>query len=188
MWSSRDVAYVVIFAVLSVVNLALVVQNFALLIAIPGIAYMVDILGAIFGSVAFLLYRGKRWRIFMQGILVALLTLPLYLGPGFTPGNIIQRMPTIIKTLLVDLIFISLYASFERRKKLYYLNILQLIFFFSVGPFIDMLFYSLYVPFEFLWPTYYFVLLMLPLIIALTVIGGSIGYKIYERVDKITAI
>ncbi len=59
-------------------------------------------------------------------------------------------------------------------------------FFFSVGPFIDMLFYSLFVPIEVLWLTYYLVVLMLPLIIILSIIGGSIGYKIYKRVEKIT--
>ena len=186
MWSSRDVAYVVVFAVLSTINLATVVQFSAYLILIPGIAYAVDIFGAIFAGVAFLLYRGKRWRILMQGILIALLTLPIYLGPGDAPGNILARIPIMIKALLVDLIFISLYGSFERRNKLYYLTILQVIFFFSVGPFIDMLYLSLFAPFEVLWLTYYFIVLMLPIIIVVSVIGGSIGYKIYRRVEKIT--
>jgi uncharacterized membrane protein len=65
------------------------------------------------------------------------------------------------------------------------LTILQLLFFFAVGPFICMLFFSLFIPVEVLWLTYYSVLLMLPLIIVLTVIGGYTGYKIYERVEKI---
>lgn len=188
MWSSRDIAYVVMFAALSVVNLATIIQFFSqFFIVIPGIGYAVDVLGPIFGGVAFLLYRGKRWRILVQGILIALLTLPLYLGP-VPPGDIIFRIPIIIKALLVDLIFNSFYASFERKNKLYHLTILQLLFFFSVGPFIDMLFSSLFIPFELLWLTYYYVILMLPLIIVLTIIGGSIGYKIYKRLEKITYI
>jgi hypothetical protein len=49
-----------------------------------------------------------------------------------------------------------------------------------------MLFYSLFVPFEILWLTYYFVVLMLPIIIVISIIGGSIGYIIYKRVEKLT--
>ena len=79
----------------------------------------------------------------------------------------------------------SFYGNFKRRNKLLLLTILQLLFFFTVGPFIHMLFFSLFIPVEVLWLIYYSVLLMFPLIIVLTVIGGYTGYKIYERVEKI---
>jgi hypothetical protein len=186
MWSSKDIAYVVLFSVLSVVNLATVVQFFAVFVPLPGVAYYVDIVGAILGGVNFLLFEGRRWRIFAKGILIALLTLPLYLGPGAAPFNIVSRIPIIIKMLLVDIIFNSLYGPFKRRNKLHWLAILPVSFFFIVSPFIDLLFASIFVPFELLWLTYSFVAMMLPLIVGLSITGGYIGYRIYKRVEKIT--
>jgi hypothetical protein len=184
MWSSRDVVYVILFSALSVVNLATVIQFLAIVIPVPGIGYGVDIVGAILGGVAFLLYRGRRWRLLAQGTLIALLTMPFTIG-GLAAGNIIVRIPIILRALILDVVFMSFYGSFKRRNKLLWLTILQLLFFFAVGPFICMLFFSLFIPVEVLWLTYYSVLLMLPLIIVLTVIGGYTGYKIYERVEKI---
>jgi len=186
MWSSKDIAYVVLFSVLSVVNLATVIQFFAVFLPLPGVAYFVDIVGAILGGINFLLFEGRRWRIFAKGILIALLTLPFYFGPGAPPFNIITRIPIIIKMLLVDVIFNSLYGTFKKRNKLHWLSILPVTFFFTVGPFIDMFFFSLFVPFELLWLTYSFVAMMLPLIVGLSIAGGYIGYGIYKRVEKIT--
>jgi hypothetical protein len=183
-WSSRDVTYIVLFSALSVVNLATVIQFFSIVVPVPGIGYGVDIIGAILGGVAFLLYRERRWRLLAQGTLIALLTMPFTIG-GLAAGNIIVRIPIILRMLILDVVFMSFYGSFKRRNKLLWLTILQLLFFFTVGPFIGMLFFSLFIPFELLWPIYFSVLLMLPLIIVLTVIGGYTGYKIYERVEKI---
>ena len=184
MWSSRDVVYVILFSALSVVNLATVIQFFSIVVPVPGIGYGVDIIGAILGGVAFLLYRGRRWRLLAQGTLIALLTMPFTIG-GLAAGNIIARIPIILRALILDVVFMSFYGNFKRRNKLLLLTILQLLFFFTVGPFIHMLFFSLFIPVEVLRLTYYSVLLMLPLIIVLTVIGGYTGYKIYERVEKI---
>ena len=184
--SSREIAYLVLISALTIVNFAMVLQFFALFIALPGIAYFVDIIGSILIGLSFLLYRGRRWRMFAQGVLVALLSLPVYLGPGMAPFNFVARISIIIKLLIVDVIFNSLYGRFERKNRLYWLTILLVVFFFTTGPVIDMLYFSLFVPFEVLSVVYSFVFLMLPLIIVLAIVGGSIGYRIYRRVEKLT--
>ena len=187
MWPSRDIAYLVLISVLTIVDFALVLQFFALFIALPGIAYFVDIFGSILTGLSFLLYRGRRWRMFAQGVLLALLSLPVYLGPGYGPFDFVVRISIIIKLFIVDVIFNSLYGRFERRNKLYWLTILLVVYFFTTGPAIDMLYFSLFVPLEVLWVVpYSFVFLMLPLIIVLAIVGGSIGYRIYRRVEKLT--
>ncbi|MFC1486380.1 hypothetical protein ACFLRN_01655 [Thermoproteota archaeon] len=186
MWPSRDIAYLVLISVLTIVDFALVLQFFALFIALPGIAYFVDIFGSILTGLSFLLYRGRRWRMFAQGVLLALLSLPVYLGPGYGPFDFVVRISIIIKLFIVDVIFNSLYGRFERRNKLYWLTILLVVYFFTTGPAIDMLYFSLLgAPFEVLWVVYSFVFLMLPLIIFVAIVGGSIGYRIYRRVEKI---
>lgn len=186
MWPSRDIAYLVLISSLTIVNFVTVLQFFALYIALPGISYFVDVIGSILVGLSFLLYRGRRWRMFAQGVLIALLSLPIYLGAGMAPFNFVARISIIIKLFIVDVVFNSLYGRFERKNQLYWLTILLVLFFFTTGPVIDMLYFSLFVPFELLWAVYSFVFLMLPLIIFLAIVGGSVGYRIYRRVEKLT--
>ena len=183
MWSSRDVALIITFAVLTFINFAVVLQTFTLLTGITGIGYGVDLFGAIIATVGFLLFKGKRWRISVLGLLIYFLSLPLYLGGGSI--NVITRIPIILKNFIIDVVFNSFYEYFEKRDKLIWLAIGQSVYFFMTSPFISILFFSLFVPFGTLAPLLNLVILMLPLILGVSLAGGYIGYEIYKRLEKI---
>ena len=183
MWNSRDIALIITFAVLSFINFAVVLQTFSLLTGIPGIAYGVDLIGAIIATVGFLLFEGRRWRISVLGLLIYFLSLYLYFGVNSL--NVITRIPIFLKMFLIDIVFNSFYGHFEKRNKLVRLAIGQSVCFFMISPFISILFFSLFVPFETLAPLLNVVIFMLPLILAVSLAGGYIGYKIYKRLEKL---
>jgi len=183
MWSSRDVALVIMFAVLSFTNFAIVLQTFSSLTGISGIVYGVDIVGATLGTVGFLMFEGRRWRRTVLGLLIFFLSLSLNLGGG--AFNVITRIPIILKMFIGDVVFNSFYGNFKRRDKLIWLAIIQSVSFFILSPFFDIMFFSFFVPFKTLTPLLNLVIIMQPLIIGLSITGGYIGYKIYKRVDKL---
>jgi hypothetical protein len=182
MWSSRDVALIITFAVLGFINFAAVLQTFSLLTGIPGIVYGVDIIGATLSTVGFLLFEGRRWRRTVMGFLMFSIALPLNIGSSY---DVITRIPIILKMFISDVVFNSFYGYFERQGKLPWLAVFQSVTFFTTSPFFDILFFSFFVPFETLTPLLNLVFIMLPLIIGLSVTGGYFGYKIYRRVDKL---
>ena len=184
MWSSRDITLIIVFAVLSFINFAVVLQTFSLLTGIPGIVYGVDIIGATLGTVGFLMFEGRRWRRTVLGFLIFLLSLSLNLGGG--SFNVITRIPIILKMFIGDVVFNSFYGYFERRDKLSWLAVFQSVTFFATSPFFDIMFFSLFVSFEVLAPLFNLVILMLPLILVLSITGGYIGYRIYRRVETLT--
>ena len=94
MWSSRDVTLVIMFAVLSFINFAVVLQTFTLLTGIPGIGYGVDLIGAILATIGFLMFQGRRWRITVMGVLLYFLSLTLSFGG--TSFSFITRIPIIL--------------------------------------------------------------------------------------------
>jgi hypothetical protein len=173
-------------AVLTFINFAVVLQTFTLLTGIQGIGYGVDLIGAIIATVGFLLFRGKRWRISLLGLLIYFLSLSLIFGGG--SFNVITRIPIILKMFIIDVVFNSFYGYFENRNKLIWLAIGQSVYFFMSSSFISILFFSLFVPFETLIPLLNLVILMLPLILGVSLTGGYIGYKIYKRLEKIPYI
>ena len=183
MWSSRDVTLVIMFAALSFINFAAVLQLFASFTGIPGIVYGVDIIGAILATVGFLMFQGRRWRITVMGVLLYFLS--LILSFGGTSFIFMTRIPIILKLFMVDLLFNTFYGILKKKDKLTWLAIIQSVFFFTISPFFDIVFYSLFVPFETLTPLLYLVTIMLPLIIGLSITGGYIGYKIYKRLEKL---
>jgi len=183
MWSSRDIALITMFAVLSFINFAVVLQTFTLLTGIQGIGYGVDIIGAILATVGFLMFQGRRWRIAVGGILLYFLSLPLDFGGG--SFNVIIRITIILKMFIKDIVINSFYGYFERRNKMIWLAIGQSVYFSMISPFFDILFFSLFVPFEILAPLLILVIFMLPLILGVSLTGGYIGYKIYKRLEKL---
>lgn len=182
MWSSRDIALIIMFAVLSFINFAVVLQTFTLLTGIRGIGYGVDIIGAILATVGFLMFQGRRWRITVGGILIYFLSLPIDFGEGSV--IVIIRIPIILKMFIKDIVFNSFYGYFKRRNKLPWLAVFQTVSSKTISPFFDIMFFSLFVPFETLTPFLYLVVIMLPLIIGLNIAGGYIGHKIYKRIEK----
>ena len=84
-----------------------------LISGIPGINYVFTIVYSIFQTVSWLMYEGRRWRIFGQGLLLALLAL-LFIPPW----TLSVAMATILYMFIVDLIFNSVYGFFKRKNML----------------------------------------------------------------------
>jgi hypothetical protein len=188
LWRSKDVAFIVFFSVLTFINFSTLVQFLVAAIPIPGIIYCIDIGGAIIFGVSFLMYEGRRWRVLAQGLLI--LAFGFYSSYG---GNaafyLITLFPWVLRLLIADVVFNSLYGRFKERGKLLWLSIMAVTFFFGVGPFLAVLFFWLfpvYFPASVLTPILITITLALPVIIALSLTGGYLGFKIYKRVEKLS--
>ena len=76
MKNSRDISLIIVFAVLIVV-FRLLIGRIVGMISIPpfgtSTVYLLSIFYSIIHSLAFLMYKGKRWRLFSQGIISTLL-------------------------------------------------------------------------------------------------------------------
>jgi hypothetical protein len=187
LWRSKDVAFIVFFSVLSFINFSTLVQFLVAAIPIPGIIYCIDVGGAIIFGVSFLMYEGRRWRVLAQGLLI--LVFGFYSSyNGNAALYLITLFPWVLRLLIADSVFNSLYGRFKARNRLLWLSILAVLFFFGVGPFLAVLFFWLfpvYFPASILTPIMITVTLALPVIIALSVTGGYLGFKIYKRVEKL---
>ena len=183
MWSSRDIALVISISAMSFVYAAFVSQLGNLITGIMGFNYLFTIGHAILISVAILLYEGRRWRFLFQSVVVALLFVPTY--QAGTPFDVLARIPIIINTFLGDLVFNSVYSFFRKRNQLKWWAILTVTTFWICSPFLFMLNLYLFYPPEGFITFTNTVLLMLPVIIIESIIGGYLGYNIYERVKNI---
>ena len=179
MWSTKDIAVVIIISVVSFVYSALVSQLPTLLTGILGLNYFFIFGHAIFISFALLLYEGRRWRFFLQNILVMSLTLPTFqTGPPF---DILARMPIIASSFFIDLVFNSIYAKFQKSNRALWWSIIStVVFLLQNGLFIglNMLFFY---PSELLSSFVSIYLVLLPIIVAEAVFGSIVGYKLWKR-------
>ncbi len=181
--NSRDLTLVIMFAVLSFVFMALIGQVPRLITGVRGIGYAFTIIYTIANTVVYLMYEGRRWRIFAQGTLYGLLSLSLV-----QYNQIPTALATIVTSFLIDLIFNSYYRFFQSKKKLVWWSILGQVCFWTMHPFWILLFSSsLFFPLEVVLTGWFFPIMsvMLPLMIVEAVAGGFIGYKIYRRVENL---
>ena len=180
---SRDIALIIMFAVLNLVLFAMIGQLPELFTGIPAIGYVFIIFYAITGSVAMLMYQGRRWRLFTQGLLFS--SIAFILARIWTPTAAIV---TILTSLIIDVVFNSYYEFFKRKNKLHWWVILSQIYSWTTQPIWTMLFVALFIaPFEVVLRNWFIplILVMLPAIIIQAIAGGYIGYKIYRRVEKL---
>ena len=183
MKKSRDIALIIMFAVLNVVLMVLIGQVPELTTGIPAIGYAFNIFYAITGSIALLMYEGRRWRIFTQSLLFN--SLAIFLVRIYTP---IAAVVSILASFIMDVVFNSFYESFRRRNKLLWWGILSQVYSHTTQPIWTLLFVSLLLaPFEAVLRTWFFpvICVVLPVIIIEAIAGGYIGYKTYLRVSKI---
>ena len=183
MWSSRELALVIVLAILGVLYGVFVLQLGRLLTSIPGLNYLLSVGVAIWISLSFLLFNGKRWRLLATVTIFVLLTIPTYVMG--TPYDLVARMPVILIILLIDIIFNSVYA--KSRKK----GILRLIIILSIVNLIgDMAFRVMIYPFvyssNFVTFFYGISLYLLPVVIVEAIIGGYVGYKIFQRIKNLS--
>ena len=180
---TRDLALIIVFAVINLVFIVVIGQLAGLITGIPGINYIFSIFYSIIASIAWLMYEGRRWRILAQGLLFN--SLAFLLVPGRSSPIVIGA---ILNVLVVDLVFNSLYGSFERKNKLVWWIILTQIFFWATAPLWDVLFLSLFMyGLETVLRVWFIPVMsiMLPVMIIEAIAGSYIGYKIYRRVEKL---
>jgi len=182
-WSSRDVALVIITAVISFVYAVFVGQMGTILTGISGVNYIFTIGMALTVSLTFLLFEGRRWRFFFHNTLFLLITFPTFLtGP---PYSLLHRIPTFLCGIQADIILNSFYPRFKRRNQLVLWSIIVGVEFFLINPFLQIILFPLFVSPEIVMVFVDVALLLLPVIIAESVFGGYLAYKVYERVKKI---
>lgn len=180
MKNSRDVALIIMFAALSFVFNASIGQLPSLITGNPGMGYIFTIVYSIIQSVAYLMYEGRRWRIFAQALLLNLIYL-LFI-PTWTPP---VAMATITNMLIVDIIFNSLYGSWKSNNRLFMWILTLQLFSWTTHTFINLPFLALFISMETVLEVVLpFMFVMLPIIIIEAIAGSYIGYKIYRRVEK----
>jgi len=183
MWSSKDLAFVVIFSVLNFVYTALIGQIAWLLSGIPGTNLLLIIGGVIINSFALLYFQGRRWRFMVYQTIFAILVIPTFLLG--VPFDIIARVPIVIVGVLSDIIFNSFYELSKKHDKLIWWAIINQVVFFLMTPFTAILFFSTIYIQPYISGFINIVMLLLPVVIAESIIGAIIGYRIYQRVKTI---
>ena len=183
MLSSRDLATIITFAVLNFVFGFMIGQVPRLITGIPGIGYAFTVVYSITITVSFLMYEGRRWRMFAQGLLFTLLSLTT--AQSELLAGVISST---ISVFALDLVFNSVYFSFKKRGKLVRWAIFGQVFYWTLSPFVILLTLSLFYPLEGVIATWFVPVMsiMLPVVITEAFVGGYVGYQIYRRVEKIT--
>jgi hypothetical protein len=181
--SSRDLSIIITFAVLNFVFGFMIGQVPRLITGIPGIGYAFTVIYSITITVSFLMYEGRRWRMFAQGFLFTLLSL------STAHSDVLPlAISSILCVFALDLIFNSVYVSFKKRSQLVRWAIFSQVFYWTLSPFVILLSLSLFYPLEGVIATWFIPVMsiMLPVMIIEAFVGGYIGYQIYRRVEKIS--
>jgi hypothetical protein len=181
-WSSKDLALIIILASTSFVYSILLVQLPNLITGIVGLNYFFIFGHGIIISLSFLIYNGKRWRFALQSTLLSLLLIPTF-AMG-TPFDVLARMPMLLAGLLEDLIFNSFHQVFKTNNKLMWWGIFVALFGVSLNLALTFLNMHLFYSPEALSSFVSVVTLLSPVIILESAIGGYIGYKVFERVTQ----
>jgi hypothetical protein len=171
------------FAVLNFVFGFLIGQVPRLITGIPGIGYAFTVVYSITITVSFLMYEGRRWRMFAQGLLFTLLSL------STAHSDILAAViSSTISVFALDLVFNSAYGSFKKRDKLASWSIFGQVFYWTLSPFVILLTLSLFYPLQGVIATWFIPVMsiMLPVMIIEAIAGGYMGYQIYRRVEKIS--
>lgn len=180
MWSSRDVALVIITAVLVFVLTVLIFQLATMITGVQGTSFIFTFAFATFISLTFLLFEGRRWRFFCHNALYALLSLPT--STGGIPYDIFPRLVIILAGFPMDLILNSFYNYFESRNRLIWWSILAGLVPFLIIPSMQILIFPIYFSANYVTAYTNTVMLMSPFLIGGGIIGGYLGYKLYIRV------
>jgi hypothetical protein len=181
MWSSRDVTLVIILAVVTLIYSVLVFQIGFLLTGIPGANYFFVIGQAIVSSLTLLLFEGRRWRLVVVVTLFGFLSLPTY-SMG-APFNVLPRIPLFFGALQADIIFNTFYSRFKKTNQLALLAIIYSVENFIIDGIFRMAMYPFFYSADYVSLFVNAFFLMLPVIIIESLLGGFIGYTIYQRIQ-----
>ena len=120
MWSSRDIALVIVTSVVVFIFSLTVFQLPRLLTGIVGLNYVTTVGMAFLISLTFLLFEGRRWRFLAHNTLVVILSFPTSLIG--VPFDIFPRLVSILAGLPADLILNSFYQNFSNSNKLVWIK------------------------------------------------------------------
>lgn len=182
LWNSKDIALIITLAVTGFVYTALVFQIGFLFSGIPGSNYLFVIGQAIWNSIAFLLFEGKRWRLLFTITLFGLLTMPT--SAMGTPFNILPRIPLILNALQLDIIMNTVYPFFKRKNKLMWAAIVFSLENFIIDGILRLATYPVFYSPEYASTFVGIFLMMLPVIIIESAAGGYLGFKIYDIISN----
>ena len=118
-----------------------------------------------------------------MGVLYGLLTMPTF-AMG-TPFNILPRIPLVFTALQTDILYCSVFLFFKNRKKMSWLASLVTLEHVLVDLFLRMFMYPFFYSPEYAATFTGIMLIMMPIIIIECLVGGFIGYKIYERIKRV---
>jgi hypothetical protein len=154
-----------------------------LITGIPGIGYAFTVVYSITITVSFLMYEGRRWRMFAQGFLFTLLSLTTAQS-----DMLASVISSTISVFALDLVFTSVYVPFKERDQLARWAIFGQVFYWTLSPFVILVSLSLFYPLEGVIATWFIPVMsiMLPVMIIEAFVGGYIGYQIYRSVAKIS--
>jgi hypothetical protein len=183
LWTSKDIALIIVLAATSFVYSMLVAQLPNLITGIVGLNYFFMFGHGIVISFALLVYNGKRWRFAFQGTILALLFIPTF-AMG-TPFDLLARMPMIVGGFLGDLVINSFYQNFKDKNKLMWWSVLGAIFNISILPILTTLNMYLFYSTEVLTSFMTVVTYLSPVIIFEAIVGGYVGYKVFERTSSL---
>ena len=183
MWSSRDLALVVLFPIVNVIYTYLFGQLGWMLLGVPGSNMALIIGGLIINSVALLMFEGRRWRFFLMQLIFIILILPTNLLG--TPFDILPRLPSLINAIHADILYNSIYGFFNNRNQLKLWVTICLVEFFLVNPLLTAIGFTFLFPPDFVSTFIMVALLLLPVSIAESIIGSLIGFKLYEKTKRI---
>ena len=95
-------------------------------------------------------------------------------------------MAAILNSLIVDVVFNSIYGQFKKENKLFWWILFNQVYYWATLPFWLLPFLSLFVPIQEAIEIWFIPLMsvMLPIIILEAIAGSYVGYKIYKRVEN----
>jgi hypothetical protein len=185
-WNSRDVALVIVLAVVMLVYSVLVFQIGFLLTGIPGANYFFIVGQAVLSSLTLLLFEGRRWRLVATVTLFGFLSLPTY-SMG-APFNVLPRIPLFFGALQSDIIFNTFYSRFKKMNRLVLLAIIYAVENFILDGFFRMALYPFFYSADYVSLFVNTFFLMLPVIIIESLLGGFSGYIIYQRIQNTSIV
>lgn len=185
MIGSKDLTLIIMFAVLNLVLVGLIGQIPELVTGIPAIGYAFIIFYAITGSIALLMYQGRRWRLLTQSLLFNLLA--IFLIRIYTP---IAAIVSILTAFIIDTVFNSCHGIFKRKNKLVWWATLSQLYSWTSQPIWTLLFVSIFlVPFEAVVRTWFIpvILVSFPMIIIEAIAGAYIGHRIFRKIENFSS-
>ena len=146
-------------------------------------AYLLSIFYSLIHSLAFLMYRGKRWTLFSQSIISSLLYI-IFVNPTIQA----VEMATITNLFICDVVFNTFYRSFEQKNRLLVLVFIFQIYYWATHAIWLLVYNSLFFfSFEGLMNVWFIPVMsiLIPIMVIEGIIGGFTGYKIFQRVKNI---